>query len=154
MNTQKLLKYAGAVALGVVGIAIAETLDGSDEGDELNGGGAPDTIKGNKGGDQITGGGQSDKLYGGPGADTIFGGHPDDTESTGDDEVWDGDGKGPDGARDTIVVEDGAGGDIVHAGPEDHVDADPGDRVYIHSPTGGLRFAGTYEQYEKWKGLK
>lgn len=62
----------------------------------------------------------------------------------------DNDSQGSDGEEDEIDAEDGEDGDIITAGPEDKITADPGDRVDIRDQEGNQLFSGTFSEYEAW----
>ncbi len=112
-TTGEVLNFnGGAVSSGhvltVTGGAANDSIVGGAGADVLNGGGGADFISGGDGNDVIDGGAGGDQLYGGNGNDTITGG-------TGSDLIVGGAGidainLGGDGARDTVIINDGDAG--------------------------------------------
>ncbi len=90
----------------VTGSAAGDNIVAGMGDDTVFGGGGDDTIRGGDGHDSITGGSGADTIVAGTGADAVKGG-------TGDDDIDLGDGTGPDGDADLVVVRDGDGEDLV-----------------------------------------
>lgn len=122
------LVLAFAVVIAAIllasGVAIAATLEGTDDADTLEGTNNADTINGYGGGDTITGRDGPDDLDGGQGRDTIYGGGARDKVRGGpdDDTIYGGEGD------DKVIKNDpngeeyggligGPGADTIRGGP-------------------------------------
>lgn len=113
-----------------LGNAQNQTIFGTKEADEINGGAGNDTIIAGKGDDRVLGGSGDDTLRGGQGNDSVRGGNGDDDVrgGRGDDRV--GGGAGDD------LVRGGAGNDVVSGGIGNNVVmGDGGDDILIGSTT-------------------
>ncbi|MDZ7920676.1 calcium-binding protein [Rhodoferax sp.] len=132
------------VMYGAYGLAAADSLQGTAEGDFLSGGGGNDTLDGLAGTDYLTGGAGEDTLDGGDGRDFLFGDTGADTlkGGAGDDFLIAGSGDDllqGDAGDDVLIGMDGidtlrggAGNDILLGGAgNDYLQGGAGDDTYV-----------------------
>ena len=140
-----MLSVMAALLVVTAGVALAASVLGTKQGDNLNGTSEKDVVVGAQGGDTIDGRSEADQLYGDSGGDTLKGGQ-------GDDYLEGGRGldtlKGEAGndylnAVDGIGANDKAdGGD----GTEDTCVIDAGDSVFVNKTDGTSGFEAIADQ--------